>query len=395
MVVFLSSCGADSTQTRSSVSTSGPSPASAPASTGGDVSTTAQAMTPLAECAAGSLPAAGAFDATNGSLEWIACSVEDAWRSVLGTDQSTVYVLAIRDDLSSSVSAHDRGTGSIRWSVDDVAFSSAESAGLVGHPTVVLAIGRAGDSIVGLDAATGSTQWSYDAAAAGGLQLLAAGDEVVLVGSQREMVGLDRATGNERWRSAIGMSDTSSVVVGRGSVALLDDLAFVPFGPDLIALDLATGLERWRTGALDHPDAEFGVVVGGRPSASSPSVVQTLDAATGEDRWSASGEPSYGALWALGEDVVVVVDGGEIVGRSLVDGSESWRTSRSDLPGEPQMIDGTVLVLLWEGLLGAADATTGSLLWSLDRPLGSDLMNSVDIDAGDVFVAVNSLPWGD
>jgi len=154
---------------------------------------------------------------------------------------------------------------------------------------------------------------------------------------------------------------------------------------------------RWTGPLVENPEAADGVVVAATPSEEGPQVsLDALDADTGDALWSAPGQPSYGDLLAMGDEALVVVDreARALVAYELASGEERWRTPPVGA-AEPQLIDGIAVVLLWEGELGVVSSVDGSTTWSAREPLHSPLMNSVATNGTTLFVAVNSLPWGD
>ena len=77
----------------------------------------------------------------------------------------------------------------------------------------------------------------------------------------------------------------------------------------------------------------------------------------------------------------------------MTSSTERWRVTSPQ--GEPQLISGTSLVLLWEGEVAVLSTTDGATTWSATEPFGSPLMNSVGTNGDAVFVAINSRPWTD
>jgi hypothetical protein len=53
------------------------------------------------------------------------------------------------------------------------------------------------------------------------------------------------------------------------------------------------------------------------------------------------------------------------------------------------------VVSLWEVGIDARSAADGSILWQVSEPFGSPFNNNLVAGGDAVFVAVNSLPWGD
>jgi outer membrane protein assembly factor BamB len=158
---------------------------------------------------------------------------------------------------------------------------------------------------------------------------------------------------------------------------------------------MRTGAMLWEAPELDHLAAAGGTIVGRRVE------IEAIDAASGQELWSAPGRPSYGGFLAVGDGVIAVLDlvgpdsgAPGLVAYELSSGIERWRATPTPA-AEPQMIDGTSLVLLWEGELAVLSTTDGATVWSATEPFGSPLMNSVGSNGDSVFVAINSLPWAD
>ena len=153
----------------------------------------------------------------------------------------------------------------------------------------------------------------------------------------------------------------------------------------------------WTAPQLNHPVASDEVIVGTEPKESGNGILRAVDATTGQMLWSAPGNESYGDLLAIGDGVVVAILGEaqlEFVAYDLVTGAQRWRVPRAT-SDEPQLVSGNSLVTLWDSELGAYSTTDGSRIWGLTQPLRSPLMSSVGTNETSVFVAVNSLPWGD
>lgn len=121
-----------------------------------------------------------------------------------------------------------------------------------------------------------------------------------------------------------------------------------------------------------------------------------IDAASGEERWTPPGIPSYAVPLAVGDGLVVVKMPArpELVAYELSSGDERWRATLTTA-GDPQMIVGTSFVMLWEGELAVRSTTDGAVRWSAKEPFGTSWMNSVGSNGDSIFVAMNSLPWND
>ncbi|HEU4840028.1 MAG TPA: PQQ-binding-like beta-propeller repeat protein, partial [Ilumatobacteraceae bacterium] len=102
--------------------------------------------------------------------------------------------------------------------------------------------------------------------------------------------------------------------------------------------------------------------------------VTVLDAATGQQRWTAPGSPPYDDVWAVDDGGVYLVDrdAGEIVAYDLVTGAERWR--RPSEPAEyswPWHVAGTTVFTMWWNLQ-ARSTRDGSIQWATDYETGTE-----------------------
>ena len=357
--------------------------------------------TPAPACPSSEYPAAGALRIADGAVAWLACSPEEAYRTVVGASDDIVLVEE-RGPTGRRTIALDAADGSERWR-RSTANMPTPPGPFDGQGIVVLAADDQGAPVlVGVDAATGAERWRV----ASGEAPLAHSATVAVVwhavepGLSSRFRGIDRATGDELWVGDAPLSDQSGTFVARSPAAVLGEVVVVPTGPTVTAIDLRTGATLWQAPQLDHPAAADGVVVGTRGTNVPPPsfTVAALDASSGQQLWTAPGRPSYGDLLAVGDGVVVVLDPDrpELVAYELSSGNERWRAAQTQTTYvEPQLISGTSLVGLWEGELAVVSTVDGTTIWSATQPFRSPLMNSVGSNGASVFVAINSLPWGD
>jgi outer membrane protein assembly factor BamB len=170
-------------------------------------------------------------------------------------------------------------------------------------------------------------------------------------------------------------------------------------GP-VTGIDLATGETLWNGDRIVTPVGSDGAFVGATSSGGGPSSdIRAISAVDGTTTWTMPGGASYGGILAAGDGVTAVLDvqTGGYVAYELATGEERWRVDPSQMTArvEPQLIVGSSLVLLWEGDLQVASTTDGTTVWSATQPLNSPWMNSVGANATTLFVAVNSVPFGD
>ena len=352
---------------------------------------------PEVTCADGEYPAVGAVDLANGEVSWVVCSSAEVWRSLVGATDKVVVVSEAGDYPEAQTVGFSAADGTELWRRPTTAGMGDIPRGPVAGAGVVVRVDETGTGLVGLDVLTGDEVWSKDVAA----QPLGQGETVTVVadtepvdGQPSGIRGLDRATGAEVWSSDIWFGDSSGTGVARGPAAVWDDKIAVPTSDTLTAVDMATGATLWTAPQTDHPEAVDGVVVGSTPASGPTRSIRALDAANGDVLWEAPGQSSYGDLLAVGDGIVAVSDGSEIVAYELRTGAERWRRA-AEGPAQPQLIAGTTLISLWEATLSAISTSDGSTLWTATQPLGSPLMNNVSALETTLYIAVNSRQWGD
>jgi len=364
-------------------------------------STPALSGTPVAgECPGAELPAVGALSITDGAVAWFACSPDETYRTVIGASE-TILLIDERGPAGQRTVAFDAADGSERWH-RATASAQIPQGPIDGQGIVILATADQGEpALVGVDAVTGDEQWSVastDVPIANSATVAVVGD-ATSPGASSRFRGIDRVTGDELWVSGTPLVDMSGVFVARSPSAVLGEVVVVPTGETVTAIDMRTGATLWQAPQLDHPAAADGVIVGTRGASGPPPpsfTVTALDATSGRLLWEAPGRPSYGDLLAVGDSMIAVLDpnGSGIVAYELAAGDERWRATPTPF-GEPQLISGTSLVLLWEGEISVLSTSDGATIWSATEPFQSPLMNSVGSNGETVFVALNSLPWGD
>ncbi len=373
--------------------------ATAEASPGPGGATTAPA------CPDAEYPAAGALSLTDGVVAWVACSPDQAFRTVIGANADILLIEEGGPNVGTTsrhTIAFDAADGSERWR-RSTANTPTPPGPFDGQGVVVLATADEGASaLVGVDPETGEEKWrvaSSEAPLAHSATVAVVWEVVSLFESSR-FRGIDRATGQELWVSDIPLSDQATVFVARSPAAVLGEVIVVPTGATATAIDMRTGATLWQAPQLDHPAAAEGFVIGTRGASGPPPptfTVAAIDAASGRELWSARGRPSYGDLLAAGDGAVVVLDPDDaaLVAYELSSGNERWRVAQTTTFVEPQLIVGTSLIGLWNGEVSVSSTTDGATLWSATQPFHSTLMNSAGSNGDAVFVAINSRPWAD
>ena len=357
-------------------------------------------------CPEGAYPAFGAFALDSGELQWTTCSEDEMYRTMIGATAEVVLGME-GSSTGTFMVALDASDGIELWRRSAFAGGPGVVApGPVGGQgiTVVQTDTELPPFTVALDIASGEERRRLEP----GVGMVGQTDEVVVVsaafgqfsappGTEGGLRGIDRATGAELWTNDVVFSDESGVGVARGAAAMVGDTIAVPTGTTLTGVDVTTGEVIWTSPQLDHPVGADGVFVGSEHSTTGggTGVLRAIDAATGETLWSADGQLSYGDLLAVGDGVVAPISPASgIIAYELTTGTVRW-TVVPDVFAQPQLIDGTSVIELWEGSLVARSTTDGSTTWALTEPMRTPLMNSVTNNGTNVFVGANSLPWSD
>lgn len=358
----------------------------------------AQVSTPTPACPDGEYVIAGAMRIIDGAVAWSACSPVEAFRTVYGVSDD-VLLLDERGPSGDHTVALSPLDGSELWRRATARFTHIPAGPIDSQGIVVLATNDAGEpALVGVDVESGDDIWRM----ASTDHPLALGETVVVVGDTLQQFGpapyrgLDRATGEELWVSDVPFSNESRVMVARAPLAVLEDVVVVQSGATITAIDMLTGAALWDAPRLDHPTAVDGVILGVEGADAMVPEVVALDSASGESLWKERGSPSYGGILAVGDEEVIAIHlgGPELVAYEVTSGAERWRI-RPATRVEPQLISGTTLIGMWEGEIAAFSTTDGATIWSATEPFGSPFMNSAGSNRELVFVAINSLPWGD
>lgn len=206
---------------------------------------------------------------------------------------------------------------------------------------------------------------------------------------------LDAASGDVIWKVDTKLTISGAPGYGEGLVLLGTEEAQV------VALDAETGEERWRNLAnsevLATPVAAQGVVV----AHTLDGELIGYDANNGNFLWRYSHQVPVlslrgsGVPVTSGPAVICGMAGGRLVALDISNGRSLWEvdvtTPRGrtelervvDIDGEPLIIDGTLYVATYQGVVAALGETTGRNLWS--KKMSS--YNKLAIDWRRVFVA--------
>lgn len=183
-------------------------------------------------------------------------------------------------------------------------------------------------SLVARSAVTGRVQWITPVNHGGALGVPTVVGETIVVQSYGLLFAFSRRTGELQWEHNIGRGSPGSPVIVDG-IAYLANGSFTEWPTEAFAIEVATGEEQWRT--------ELG-----------------------------TGEYHLRGSVAVDESTMFVVDD-DLVALSVVDGSETWRTTFG-APAEttPSVANGIVYVTDTDGILHAVAAEDGSEQWSTE-----------------------------
>jgi outer membrane protein assembly factor BamB len=320
-----------------------------------------------------------------------------------------------QNTMASKLAALDGTTGMARWRME---YAAAFGPMVLQGGTI--AVG-AGDSVLGLDFASGAQRWAVPMQPR---SLTAAGD-VVLVAERQTIHAIDPVSGSRRWQ----VRSTSDPVTA-GDAALFMD------GRTLRAVAAGSGAERWSLelpAALAYPKSLLGdhlyllgaaslgsvniksrtfewvVPLDSAPTAGIASAEDTLyfttqspsgsyvfhafDPATQKDRWSrALDSSSRVAPIVMGSLVATAANGSaeSLVALSRGTGMVAWSARAGSVPVQP-VLKGNVLYVAGQGpnRVYAFEAGTGAVLWS--GRLGGWPMGMALTEDGTLLVSADNL----
>lgn len=213
-------------------------------------------------------------------------------------------------------------TPSVRWQADVSASaaggeSTSASAVVVGDETVALATPT---GVVALSLRDGTEQWRRALTPATVPSVVDIGDSAappVTANSRIFVATADSITALEIEDGAVAWRNTDTA--GAGVPTVTDDALFVPTTDGVARFDTDDGRQQWTANAdgTRLAVADGTVVIAGEQ-------IAAVDAETGDVQWSHSDRP--GGYPVVSDGTVYVSNTyGDLLGRSLTDGTEQWR----------------------------------------------------------------------
>jgi outer membrane protein assembly factor BamB len=342
-------------------------------------------------CVEGTYAVVAAFDLGNGAHQWSSCDAEPGYRTVLATTDAVVLVALETPAPATTLVAVDAGSGADLWRAPATRprWGWPEGA-YAGSDTVVFRTGDAAGApaVVAVDALTGVERWRLPGPEVG--EPVANTEAVAVLAEATRLRGVDRLTGGELWTLEVVYQDLSGVAPSRAGTAVDGEAVVAPTTSGLVSFSALTGRERWRSQLYGAPTAASRTLVA---TTSTAGTFVALDAPTGIERFRATGGPSDGDRWAVGDGAVHVVDPeAGLVAYDLTTGAVRWsRILGSDLFGQPRLVFGGRVIMLSEAQMALVSTANGTTWWLRDRPLDNTWMSSVGANTASVIVAADTL----
>jgi outer membrane protein assembly factor BamB/class 3 adenylate cyclase len=209
-----------------------------------------------------------------------------------------------------------------------------------------LYVGDGNRGLFSLNPDTGKQVWSVDV---GGPvtrgPAFAAG--VIYVGATGgQFSAIDVVTHAELWKAQLGPGEVGTPAVGDGRVYVGRGLHASAPPHDLVALDIRDGSFLWSFASPAGRQVHMGGLANGLVYAvSDDGNVYALDAATGDQRWTARTGGSIGTLAGLVDTVVYITSADETIRAfNATTGEQLWSINVQGIPTMPAVIDGRVIV---------------------------------------------------
>ncbi|MFF2348240.1 PQQ-binding-like beta-propeller repeat protein [Kitasatospora sp. NPDC058115] len=267
-----------------------------------------------------------ALDPRTGAVRWAAAvgpadaaAQRGGWPLAEGAGVVCVYS-------TTRVQVLDAASGEPRWetAVSDAGEAPAPPGVAVAGDSVILVDGA---SLRSFDAATGRALWSGPPTVSG--TPLVAGDTVYVPGRSAGLLAFDLRSGEQRWEQGAVDAVLDPPAVHAGLVHLVDTGRTDRTGASsaALALEAATGRVLWKRTQLRGPIGP--VVAGGTVCLLSGKQLLALDAATGDERWTAAVPPGAGrgtsSLTAAQGAVYVGTNDDRLFAHDLRTGGLRWQ----------------------------------------------------------------------
>ncbi len=296
-----------------------------------------------------------------------------------------------------SIIAVDALTGSKRWQFD--LQSTIQSGPLLQDNTVYFS--ATNQKIYALNTANGSVRWNYQTSGVSSVELVDQG--VLYAGVDSSNTSRTPATAIYAINTADGSLDWQAPIIGAVS-AVADNLVYVDSAKgDLYALNTSDGSQRWRFSSGSK--VNFWETANGMTYALSSlptnfqggSILYALNSTDGTTRWRYPKDNNTSGITPLiaETDILYVVgndNGGfgfnTIYALNASDASERWHNevSVNATIVTGQLVDGILYLGANDSTIYALNATTGAIKWQ--KRIGSNFANIQLIDQGVLYVSL-------
>ncbi len=286
-----------------------------------------------------------AVDPRDGTVAWrVDAPDADASGAVVGD-----HVLVA--GLDGSLAAYAVEDGTVAWSVD--LGGRVRSSPLVVDDVVVVGVGR---DLVARSVTDGAARWSTALGARIDGSAALAGDVVVVGDTANGLFAVDPEDGEVVVEAGLGPVVDDTFVPGIAATPAVTDDTIVLGSTNgrLAGLDRDDLAERWTQDVGAPIYASVAVTADGGTGvvAAADGRVRAFDLSDGSVDWeTAVGDAVYASPVLTGDDdptVLVLEEGGSLVGLALADGEQRWRTPVGEdgnyMSSTPIVVDGTIVV---------------------------------------------------
>ncbi|WP_435361543.1 PQQ-binding-like beta-propeller repeat protein [Haloarchaeobius sp. DFWS5] len=212
-------------------------------------------------------------------------------------------------------------------------------------------------TLFAVDAVTGEKVWERSVDGPYGSPAI--GDGVVVALGNDTVLGLDPATGETQWTGPEGHAD-----LFQGNPVVVDETVYVPTELSLLALDAGDGSIKWEHATGHESDSTPAILGETVYYGGTDTYVYALDAATGEERWRYKTNAHIYCNVSVAAETVFVGSRDGLI--HAIDAATAERAWTYDTKAEPHHIatDGSHVYVDTEGHVRALEASTGTSCWS-------------------------------